>query len=190
MSVYTFDPLDDGRWGEFVTRHPAASIFHTPGWLKALHQTYGYEPIVYTTSPPEAPLGNGVLLCRVRSWLTGRRLVSVPFADHCEPLVTVSEDRAAILASMCAAAGGWKYLELRPRDSSPWEDLGLAATISFAFHALDRLGALSSTLTYLRSSGQRRHGTGWACTCQTGIVARMPDGVLIAAGKLLYRHIG
>ena len=37
-------------------------------------------------SPPDEPLENGFLFCRVESWLTGRRLVSLPFSDHCEPL--------------------------------------------------------------------------------------------------------
>ncbi len=48
MTVYTLNPLEDPRWAEFLQRHPRASVYHTPGWLEALHRTYGYEPIVYT----------------------------------------------------------------------------------------------------------------------------------------------
>ncbi len=92
MTVYSLDPLEDPRWAEFVQRHPRASVFHTPGWLEALRRTYGYEPVVYTTSLPRAELTNGLVFCRVRSWLTGRRLVSLPFSDHCEPLVHNSEE--------------------------------------------------------------------------------------------------
>ena len=69
-----------------VERHPKASVFHTPAWLQALRWTYGDEPVVFTTSPPTAELTNGVVFCRVKSWLTGRRLISLPFSDHCEPL--------------------------------------------------------------------------------------------------------
>src|SRR2546430_5296635 len=90
--LYSLDPLEDPRWAEFVQRHPRASVFHTPGWLEALRRTYGYEPVVYTTSLPRAELTNGLVFCRVRSWLTGRRLVSLPFSDHCEPLVHNSEE--------------------------------------------------------------------------------------------------
>ena len=78
------DPVGDPRWSELVERHPAASIFHSPGWLSALRQTYGYEPFVVTTSPGPT-LENGMVVCRVKGW-TSRRLVSLPFSDHCDPL--------------------------------------------------------------------------------------------------------
>ncbi len=42
---------------------------------------------VLTTCAPDAPLTDGVVFCEVDSWLTGRRLVSLPFSDHCEPLL-------------------------------------------------------------------------------------------------------
>ena len=87
MTVYTLDPLRDSRWSELVERHPHASVFHTAAWLQSLQRTYGYQPIAFTTSAPGTPLADGVVMCKVRSWLTGRRLVSLPFADHCEPLV-------------------------------------------------------------------------------------------------------
>ena len=87
MTVHQIDPLQDPRWAELLQAHPQASIFHTPGWLESLQRTYGYEPLVLTTSPPGSALTNGVVFCRVKSWLTGERLVSVPFADHCQPLV-------------------------------------------------------------------------------------------------------
>src|SRR5439155_744233 len=54
MTVYSLDPLEDPRWAEFVQRHPRASVFHTPGWLEALRRTYGYAPVLYTTSLPRA----------------------------------------------------------------------------------------------------------------------------------------
>jgi lipid II:glycine glycyltransferase (peptidoglycan interpeptide bridge formation enzyme) len=55
----------------------------------------------------------------VKSW-TGTRLVSVPFSDHCEPLVNRIDDRREILAHLRdgVADGAWKYVELRPRDAS------------------------------------------------------------------------
>src|SRR5438045_5412927 len=49
---HEINPLADSRWGEFLHRHARASIFHTPGWLEALQRTYGYEPVVFTTSRP------------------------------------------------------------------------------------------------------------------------------------------
>jgi CelD/BcsL family acetyltransferase involved in cellulose biosynthesis len=116
MKIFTIDPCHDSRWVRFLNRHPRASIFHTPGWLEALRRTYDYEPVVYTTSPPEQELTNGVVFCRVDSWLTGRRLVSLPFSDHCEPLVDSPEEFEFLLSNLQAdqRAKNWKYLEIRP----------------------------------------------------------------------------
>jgi len=85
--VYAINPLEDIRWPEFIARHPNASVFHSRGWLYALQTTYGYAPVAFTTSSPSQELNNAVLFSEVRSWLTGSRLVSLPFSDHCEPLV-------------------------------------------------------------------------------------------------------
>ena len=86
MSVYQFNPLKDPRWQPFVDHHPGGSIFHSADWLEALRRTYGYEPVVYTTTSPGKELSNGIVFCRIHSWVSGSRLVSLPFSDHCEPL--------------------------------------------------------------------------------------------------------
>jgi hypothetical protein len=155
--VYTLDPIQDARWDAFVETHPAASVFHLRAWVQALQRTYAYQPIVYTTSPPDAPLTNGVLLCAVRSWVTGRRLVSVPFADHCDPLVTLPEDRAAILKALVAASRDWDYIELRPRTSGLWDGPDLDQSASFRFHALDLRPPLEDLLRRAHHSGIQRN---------------------------------
>ncbi len=115
MPLYCIDPLRDSRWEPFVAGHPQGSVFHTAAWLAALRQTYGYEPIAYTTSPPTGDLSNGILFCRVQSWLTGRRLVSLPFSDHCEPLVENAEELQQMLAAIQQNrhSDRLKYIEIR-----------------------------------------------------------------------------
>jgi hypothetical protein len=96
-TVRVLDPLTDSRWPGFVERHSAASVFHSRGWLRALQKTYGYEPLAITTSTPIEPLTNALLFCVVQSWMTGDRVVSLPFTDHCEPLVeNIKQFRASI----------------------------------------------------------------------------------------------
>ena len=158
-TVRTLDPLRDPRWQALVERHPSASVFHTPGWLRALRDTYGYEPVAYTTAPPNAPLADGVVFCRVRSWLTGRRLVSLPFSDHCAPLV----DGPAQLATLCEAlqgrarAQGWRYIELRPPVAAPGDVAGLRRSEVFWQHTLDLRPPLDAVFRRLdRDSVQRR----------------------------------
>jgi CelD/BcsL family acetyltransferase involved in cellulose biosynthesis len=117
VPVNIFNPLNDGRWREFITRHPRASAFHSPEWLQALGCVYGYEPVVYTTAAPGAELSDGLVLCRVRSRLTGSRLVSLPFSDHCD-ILAEGDARARLLDALRAehASGRWRYVELRPRE--------------------------------------------------------------------------
>jgi len=139
MGVYTLNPLQDQRWQQFVDRDVRASVFHSVPWLEALRRTYGYEPVVYTTTPPARELANGVVFCRVHSWVSGGRLVSLPFSDHCEPLASTAEFRELMdWLSASRHLKRWKYIELRPLslhgDSRIRE---LTKSESFVLQALD-----------------------------------------------------
>jgi hypothetical protein len=118
LSCFQLDPTKDVRWSALVEKHPSASVFHTVGWLQALRRTYGYEPVVFTTSSPAGELRNGLVLCRIRSWLTGRRLVSLPFSDHCQPLCNSAEDLDFLMRYLRTVIEhqDWRYLEVRPTD--------------------------------------------------------------------------
>jgi hypothetical protein len=113
-AVHVLDPLTDPRWDDLVARHPRASVFHTRAWLEALAHTYGYEPFALTATAA-APLENGLVLCRVKTWVA-RRLVSLPFSDHCEPLVDKTSDLSAMIEFLAGEVtrGNWRSLELRP----------------------------------------------------------------------------
>ena len=139
MAVYTLDPLRDPRWDPFLRSHPRASVIHSAAWLTALASTYGFDPITYTTSPPDAPLANGAVFCRVTSWLTGRRLVSVPFADECHLLIDAPEDRDELIRALeeKAASERLAYVELRSQETDSLQRAGWQARSSFRLHALD-----------------------------------------------------
>lgn len=159
MAVYKLNPLEDSRWAEFGRMHPRFSVFHTTHWLEALHRTYGYAPVAYTTSQPGTTLANGIVFCRIRSWLTGRRLVSLPFADHCEPLVENSRESEEILGSLQAALeeDNLKYVEIRPRDSALRAELEMDRSDSYCFHALDLRPSLADLFRgFQKDSTQRK----------------------------------
>src|SRR5260370_33840545 len=83
-SVYEVKPLSDSRGDVLVMNHPRASVFHATNWLRALQPTYGYDPLVVKSCSPGHDVSNGLVFCTVMSWLTGRRIVSLPFADRSE----------------------------------------------------------------------------------------------------------
>jgi hypothetical protein len=137
--VYEIDPLSDPRWAALVESHPRSSVFHSTSWLRALQAVYGYEPVAITSCPPAASLTNGVVFCRVKSWLTGRRLVSLPFSDHCEVLVDSPDGLDALLLHMTRDLdkGRWQYVEIRPMSHRPGRDTGLGESLTYQFHRLD-----------------------------------------------------
>jgi lipid II:glycine glycyltransferase (peptidoglycan interpeptide bridge formation enzyme) len=149
-TVHRLNPLEDGRWDRFVGKHPRASIFHTSAWLEALRRTYGYQPVAITTSAPDQDLEDAIVFCRVESWLTGRRLVSLPFSDHCEPLVEDPEALRVLVDSLKPES--WqskpKYIELRPMTTLADLPATFGPGQSFCFHQVD----LSPSLDKLFSS--------------------------------------
>lgn len=139
MGIYTIDPLRDDRWTELTDRNPSASVFHTRGWLSALKASYGYVPVAFTTCSPTENLTNAVPSCIVRSWLTGTRLVSMPFSDHCEPLVDSPEEfrRLCAYTEALRKKEGWGYVEMR--SANPFLEFGreFARSAEYALHQLD-----------------------------------------------------
>lgn len=158
LKVYTFNPLEDQRWLEFLHRHPRASVFHTRGWLEALLRTYGYEPIAYTTCSPETTLTNAIVFCRIKSWLTGRRMVSLPFTDHCEPLVQSPEELRDILDSLPVVLERekFRYIEIRPLKTDLLAEPGMQMSNSFCFHMLDVRPALTDLFQRLQKDSTQR----------------------------------
>ncbi|MGD0568387.1 MAG: GNAT family N-acetyltransferase [Candidatus Sulfotelmatobacter sp.] len=157
--AHGIEPLNDPRWDGFVQQHPRASMFHSSPWLQALSRTYGYQPFAYTTSPFGEDLRNAIVFCRVDSWVTGRRLVSLPFSDHCEPLVDSVEDQDILTAALERelGRGGYRYLEIRPLEALEMVTPLCHATATYAFHQLD-LGPSLDTIfrNFHRSSTQRK----------------------------------
>ena len=138
-NIQILDPLRDNRWDKLVARHPNASVFHQRGWLEASARTYGYQPLVLTSTASGLPLENGLVVCRVSSWITGTRLVSLPFADHCEPLLNDPEEFRTFtkwLRNECDC-NRQRYFELRPLLEVPVAEYGLKPARSFWFHELD-----------------------------------------------------
>ena len=161
VSVYQIDPVKDPRWVEFLARHPRASVFDCPEWLEALRRTYRYDPFVLTTSPPGAELTNGLPVCRVKSWLSGRRLVSLPFSDHCEPLVDRPEELYKMLSLLTKQVrrGEWKYIEIRPCNSATRADgypSVFQATRAYYVHKLDLSPSLDQLFRRFHKSCVRR----------------------------------
>lgn len=139
LRVWEVDPLKDPRWSEFLRVHTRASVFHSRPWLEAIQRTYGHQPVVITTSGPSSKLSNALVFCRVHSWLTGRRLVSLPFSDHCDPLVEDEEELMHLVLALeeYAKSANFKYIELRSKFDNSEGETGSRPRPEFYLHRLD-----------------------------------------------------
>jgi CelD/BcsL family acetyltransferase involved in cellulose biosynthesis len=137
--VYTINPLHDVRWPQLLATHPLAGIFHSKEWLDALVRTYGFTSRVLTMSGPDEALTNGLVFCQIRSRLTGRRLVSVPFSDHCAPLVDSEEQLDSLISHLRQEAnnGGEKYFEIRSIAAGIGVPPGLTQSATYCIHRID-----------------------------------------------------
>jgi len=82
----------------------------------------------------------GLPVYTVRSWLLGNRLVSVPFASVCDPLISSAQDFNAMLPALLAAQkqASARRLEIRARHAAPFvEDSSLSVGSIFKHHILD-----------------------------------------------------
>ena len=177
------DPIENPQWSALLERHPAASIFHTPGWLNALRQTYGYRPFVVTPSTGAA-LDSGLVACEVKGWAS-RRLVSLPFSDHCDPLMENPADLSDTLTFLLdhARTSGSTSVEVRPTPvmGHALATAGAGALLpggSYCFHQLDlRAGETEIFGRFHHSSTQRairraeREGLSYECGTSERLLA-------------------
>ncbi|MBS3917358.1 MAG: GNAT family N-acetyltransferase [Deltaproteobacteria bacterium] len=91
--VTLIDPIKDPRWDAFVENHPFGWICHLSGWKKVLETSFPHMKGHYLVLVDgENKIRAGLPVFEVRSWLTGNRLVSIPFATVSDPLISSQEE--------------------------------------------------------------------------------------------------
>lgn len=132
---FLLDPLALATWDAQVATHSGATIFHSAAWARVLHETYRHTPF-YVGRIAAGRCLDLLPIMEVSSALTGRRGVSLPFTDFCQPLVT-GENQAARnweLALRLGRQRGWKYFECRGPGGAP---AGARPALTFYGHELD-----------------------------------------------------
>ena len=102
------------KWDEFVESHPNGTPFHLSCWLRTLHQTYAFKPLLYVDQGENGEI-SGILPCfLVKGLLTGKRIVSLPFSDYGGPLFRDSEKERDVLKEIIKGhESAVKYIEIR-----------------------------------------------------------------------------
>lgn len=102
------------NWNELILNEPGHSVFHTTNWASVLQKAYGYTPI-YFAGNRDKKSGTLAPFMEIDSPFTGKRGVSLPFADYCEPLASSAAAFSELFASIVEYGrnNSWDYVEVR-----------------------------------------------------------------------------
>jgi hypothetical protein len=151
--IQIIDPTQYPGWDDLIVSHPEGSFFHSSVWAKVLHDSYGYTPIYFTV------LGeNGIKalipVMEVNSLLTGKRGVSLPFTDYCEPITDGNVQCQDFLDYVIeyGREHGWRTLELRSGNNLlP----STSPSMTYLGHVLDLSRSKSQVFPNFRDSTKR-----------------------------------
>ncbi|PKN89229.1 MAG: hypothetical protein CVU51_01265 [Deltaproteobacteria bacterium HGW-Deltaproteobacteria-1] len=120
--IKIIDPCTDGRWDNFVANHPFGWIVHLSGWKKVIEQTFPHMKAYYFAliDKDTNAIKAGLPIYEISSWLTGNRLVSIPFATLCDPLVSNVQQKEMLISEAIRLLDHLKfcYIEIRTLASS------------------------------------------------------------------------
>lgn len=115
--VAVIDPLRDARWDPFVESHPFGWICHLSSWKRVLEESFPHMKGHYLAliNEKENTIKAALPVFEVRSWLTGNRLVSIPFATLCDPLIKTPYEMKRLLESAIGLSKEKKiaYIEIK-----------------------------------------------------------------------------
>ncbi len=139
--VILIDPCLDPRWDRFVESHPFGWVAHLSAWKRVLESTFPHMKGHYLSLVDDkGDIQAGLPLFEVRSPITGNRLVSIPFATLCDPLVSQQGQFHVLVQCAKMLLGGLDggYVEVRAHHSSPLlSDKDLRPRSLYSCHYLD-----------------------------------------------------
>lgn len=99
LSLQVIDPVADPAWQALLGTCPTAGLFHSQPWIRTVSEGYGFRIQAYlATTSTGAPAG-AVAFCEIQDFF-GRRIVSLPFSDTCDPLITSVDAWRGLLATL------------------------------------------------------------------------------------------
>jgi hypothetical protein len=114
IPIQIVNPITYPGWDDLLLSTSGYSFFHSSAWAKVLSESYGYTPLYFTVIENEK-LRALVPLMEVKSILTGKRGVSLPFTDYCEPMMDKGLPFQEMLDNIIeyGKEQGWRYFEFR-----------------------------------------------------------------------------
>jgi FemAB-related protein (PEP-CTERM system-associated) len=117
LNVLAFDDHLAAEWDAFVMTHPEATFFHQTGWKRVMENTYGYRPYYFCAKRNGHITGIAPAFL-TSNWVTGRCLISLPFAVYGGVCSADAETESVLLNHLEQLAHelNVEYLDLRNRN--------------------------------------------------------------------------
>lgn len=141
------------NWDDLVLTHPDYSFFHSSAWARVLSESYGYKPL-YFTSIQNGNLRASIPVMEIKSFITGKRGVSLPFTDSCPPLIANESDFEKLLNEVLRSGqkARWKSIEWRGGKDIFKE---ITPSSSYYAHTLDLTPSEPQIFSNFRDSTRR-----------------------------------
>lgn len=114
MQSELLNPLESSAWNDLVDASEIGTIFHTSEWANVLSKTYGYSPY-YNVMKIKGKVVGLLPLMSINNILYGKRMVCLPFSDHCSPIIMdadYNDEFIKHIGKLCKSLNS-KYLEIR-----------------------------------------------------------------------------
>ena len=153
-ALETANPLTYPGWDNLLLGNKGYSFFHSSIWARVLNESYGFTP-VYFTSVANGRLETLVPLMEIKGIVfAGKRGVSLPFTDYCEPIIPAG---GFLRCAMDVLIGygrraGWRTLEIRGGGD---ELEGMPPSSFFYGHTIDLSKSEEELFSSLRDSTKR-----------------------------------
>jgi hypothetical protein len=114
LTISILNPLEHPDWDALLLTSDRATFFHTTAWARVLVESYGYQPL-YFTLIEGGKLAGLIPVMEIKSFLTGKRGVSLPFTDICHPFADTAATFQALMDGLreYGHRAGWKFIEFR-----------------------------------------------------------------------------
>jgi hypothetical protein len=114
MPVTIIDPRIYLGYDDLLLTAEQATFFHTSAWARVLSGSYGYKPL-YFAIIDSGKLAGLIPVMEIDSFLTGKRGVSLPFTDFCQPIADTVATFQVLMHQLTeyGQQAGWKYVEFR-----------------------------------------------------------------------------
>jgi len=155
ISLKINENIPKKEWESYVKSHPYGTIYHLSAWKEVLEESFNYKPFYIFAKDENKKLCGILPLFQVKSFITGNRMVSLPFSYICGPIADsefVEKEMLKEAEKICYERE-CKYMEIR--DIKP-KNFDLEASNYFSTYVVNLSSDVDSVWKRMNKGSVRR----------------------------------